>query len=347
MKKIAIFQYDLGMGGIQKSLINLLTNIDKTNYEIDLYLFDKNNFFDKNLDVNIIYLKKYLYFFRFIPFNLLKKITKKQVKKEYDIVIDFNSYSMECAVNAVKTKAKRKIIWCHNDLEKKYENDLKYRILWFFFKKKYDYFDEVVAVSEGAKESVIKKLNFKENDIKVIPNMIDTNEIIEKSKQDVDVIKNPNHYNLVTVGRICHQKGYDILIDLIKQTNNKELDLYIIGDGEDYNKIKKQIEDYNLSNIYLLGKTNNPFMYMKQMDGFILTSRYEGQGMVILEAKTLGLDIFIPNHLEKYVENIKGYTNLIPVLKSLNKDNRTQKQIDLLDEYNAEIVQKIYELLDK
>ena len=204
-----------------------------------------------------------------------------------------------------------------------------------------------MAVSKGAEESVIKKLNFKENDIKVIPNMIDANEIIEKSKQNVNVIKNPKHYNLVTVGRICHQKGYDILIDLIKQTNNQELDLYIIGDGEDYNKIKKQIENYNLNNVYLLGKTNNPFMYMKQMDGFILTSRYEGQGMVILEAKVLGLDIFIPKHLEKYVENIKGYTNLITVLKNLNKDNKKQKQIDLLEEYNAEIVQKIYGLLDK
>ena len=168
MKKIAIFQYDLSMGGIQKSLINLLSNFDKRNYEIDLYLFDNNNFFDKNIDVNIIYLKKYPYFCRFIPFNLLKTITKKQVNKEYDIVIDFNSYSMECAVNAVKTKAKKKIIWCHNDLEKKYENDLKYRILWFFFKKKYNYFDEVVAVSEGAKESVINRLNIEKNKVKVI-----------------------------------------------------------------------------------------------------------------------------------------------------------------------------------
>lgn len=345
MKKIAIFQYDLSMGGIQKSLINLLSNFDKRNYEIDLYLFDNNNFFDKNLDVNIIYLKKYPYFCRFIPFNLLKTITKKQVNKEYDIVIDFNSYSMECAVNAVKTKAKKKIIWCHNDLEKKYENDLKYRILWFFFKKKYNYFDEVVAVSEGAKESVIKKLNIEKNKVKVIPNMIDTKEIIEKSKQEIDFIKNKDHYNLVTVGRICHQKGYDILVDLIKETNNKELDLYIIGDGEDYNKIKKQIEDYNLNNIYLLGKTNNPFMYMKQMDGFILTSRYEGQGMVILEAKTLGLDIFISKHLEKYIENIKGYEDLIPVLRKLHKDEKSEKKIDDLKTYNDDILNKFNDLL--
>ena len=43
MKKIAIFQYDLGMGGIQKSLINLLNNLEISNYDIDLYLFSKDN----------------------------------------------------------------------------------------------------------------------------------------------------------------------------------------------------------------------------------------------------------------------------------------------------------------
>ena len=44
MKKIAIFQYDLGVGGIQKSLINLLNNIDNDKYMIDLYLFSDEIF---------------------------------------------------------------------------------------------------------------------------------------------------------------------------------------------------------------------------------------------------------------------------------------------------------------
>ena len=64
--------------------------------------------------------------------------------KEYDLVIDFNSYSMECAVNAIKTKAKKRIIWCHNDLVEKYKEESKYRVLWFFFHPKYKYFDKIL-----------------------------------------------------------------------------------------------------------------------------------------------------------------------------------------------------------
>jgi len=343
MKKIAIFQYDLKMGGIQKSLINLLNNIDKTKVSIDLYLFDDDNFFEDKLDVNIIYLKKYSYISRFIPFNILMKIKKGQVNKEYDLVIDFNSYSMECAVNAIKTKAKKRIIWCLNDLVEKYKEESKYRVLWFFFHPKYKYFDKIVAVSEGAKESVIKKLNFDKKDVLVIPNMINTEEIIQKSKEDVDFIKNNDKYNLITVGRICHQKGYDILVDLIKEVNNSNIDLYIIGSGEDYDKIDARIKDNKLTNVYMLGSSKNPYKYLKQADGFILTSRYEGQGMVLLEAKTLGLDIYIPKHLEKYVEDIKGSNDLVSELKKLKKKNKNKKQ-DMLTQYNENILNLFYDL---
>lgn len=343
MKKIAIFQYDLKMGGIQKSLINLLNSIDKNKVSIDLYLFDRDNFFDSKLDVNIIYLKKYSYFARFVPFNLLMNLKKKEVHKKYDVVIDFNSYSMECAVSAIKTDAKKRIIWCHNDLVKKSKEEYKYRILWFFFKKKYQYFDKIVAVSQGAKESVLKKIKISDKNVVVIPNMINTEEIIEKSKENVKFINDERKYNLITVGRICHQKGYDILIDLIKEANNPNIDLYIIGDGEDYKKIEHLIKYYKLENVYMLGSTNNPYKYMKQVDGFILTSRYEGQGMVLLEAKTLGLDIYIPKHLEKYVENIKGSDNLLVDLKNIKKVNK-KKKIDNLNDYNKDILERFYKL---
>ena len=73
MKKIAIFQTDLTVGGIQKSLINLLNNIDYRKYKIDLYLTDKTNYYNNlNKSVNVIYLNKLPYFTRFINFNLLK-----------------------------------------------------------------------------------------------------------------------------------------------------------------------------------------------------------------------------------------------------------------------------------
>ena len=137
MKKIAIFQYDLELGGIQKSLINLLNNLNLDEYEIDLYLFNKEDFYNIKIPnkVNIIYLPAFPTIYKVIPFSILMKQKKFNIKKDYDITIDFNGYSNECAIAALETRSKKKIIWCHNDIIIKYKNEWKYRILYNTFKK--------------------------------------------------------------------------------------------------------------------------------------------------------------------------------------------------------------------
>lgn len=348
MKKIAIFQRDLKAGGIQKSLINLLKNIDLDKYNIDLYLFDTEMFFEDSIPskINVIYLKQQNYFMRFIPFGILKKIEKYNIEKEYDIVIDYNSYDPSCALAAVNTKTKKRIMWIHNDVIRERKNDIKYRILHFFFKSKFKYFDEFVGVSNGVIQP-FKKLNKITNGIfHVIPNFIDSEEIIKKSNEKVDITVDNNKYNLVSVGRLVLQKGFDILIDDMKKiiSKRKDIHLYIIGDGPKRKQIEKMIKKNNLeSYITLLGAKTNPFKYEKLMDGFILESRYEGQGIVILEAKVLGLDLIIPNRLSEYVTDISFTDDICNSVINLKK--KKEKKINKLVDYNNQILEKIYKLL--
>lgn len=349
MKKIAIFQNNLSVGGIQKSLINLLQNIDMSKYQIDLYLFENQTFFDVEIPkgVNVIIQKKSCRASKFIYFDLYKKIKKNIYSgKQYDVAIDFDSYQFDTAFGAISVKAKKRVIWIHNDVEIKIRNEIKYRILHYFFKGKYKYFDEYVAVSKGIVESFKRTNKTKNKIIHVIPNYINTKEIIEKSKEQSELQVDEKKYNLVTVGRICHQKGFDILVNKMKEITNKRKDihLYIIGDGPDRQKIEQMIEEKALKEyITLLGNQKNPFKYMKDMDAFVLTSRYEGQGMVILEAKCLGLEIFITKNLEKYNEDIEGYEDIVkPIINAKRKD----KKIDKLEKYNSNISKKIELLLE-
>lgn len=348
MKKIAIFQKDLKVGGIQKSLINLLNAIDTNKFKIDLYLFDKDNFYKDEINSNITinYLKPYHYFNRLIPFNILKKICKCKIDNEYDIAIDFNSYSNECAINTIKIKSNSKYIYAHNDVKLKEKYEYKYRILSFFFKKKYTYFDKIIAVSNGVKESFVEKYNFNKDKIIVIPNLIDTNEIIKKSKEKCDIKFDNNKYNLISVGRLVYQKGYDILIKIFKNICDKKSNfhLYIIGSGPEEIMLKKLVKRLNLTNdVSFLGAQNNPYKYMKQADGFILTSRYEGQGIVFLEAKCLDLKVFMPKHLEKYIDEIKGTDD---IEKSVLESVKKNKKINELYNYNKTIIQRLEKLFE-
>lgn len=348
MKKIAIFQNNLSVGGIQKSLINLLEQLDKTKYEIDLYLFENQKFFEVQIPekVNIIMQKKSCKLSKFIYFNLYKKIKKNIYKgKQYDVAIDFDSYQFDTAFGALSVNAKKRVIWIHNDVEIKIKNEVKYRILHHFFKSKYKYFDEFVAVSGGIVEPFRRVNKTGDKIIHVIPNYINTKEIIEKSKEKSDLILDDKKYNIVSVGRICHQKGFDILVNNMKEIidKRKDIHLYIIGDGPDRGKIENLINEKKLKEyITLLGNKKNPFKYIKDMDGFVLTSRYEGQGMVILEAMCLGLDIFITKNLEKYNENIYGYEDIVEPIVNAKRKN---KEINELKEYNSNITKKIENLL--
>jgi len=350
-KNIAIFVDNFNVGGIQKSLVNLLNNNDYNKYNIDVYVANyEDNFFNTNKNANIIKYNKVPMIFKFVPFNIAYKLYKPNVlEKEYDLAIDFDSYQMHTAIGALKCKSKKKAIWIHNDIQIKIREELKYRILHFFFKKKYDYFDTYCAVSQGALDSFKELHKEKNKEYLVIPNYIDTSEIANKLKEKSDIKVDKEKINIVTVGRLCHQKGIDIMLDNIKKLSDerKDFHLYIIGDGEDRDKLTEKTKKLNLdSYVTFLGNQKNPFKYLKEMDLFYLSSRYEGQGMVILEAKSVGTDILIPKHLEKYCPPIKGVDDVLLYLKDYKKSNKSKKFDDLKD-YNNDIKEKLESLFNR
>lgn len=349
MKHIAVFQSDLRVGGIQKALINILNEIDYNHCEVDLYLFDKECFFTlpEHDNLNVIYRKPWPFLNRLIYFDLLRVFAKPVSEKEYDVAVDFNSYRNECSVGAVLAKAKKRVMWIHNDVEIKRRSEWKYKVLWHFFRRKFRFFDEFAAVSPGVVDGFRRCSGIYDKKISAIPNHIDTDEIFSKSMEAVDFNVDPSCYNLCTMGRICHQKGFDILMEYMAEVVMKRPDmkLYLLGDGPDRGRLQRQIDDLGLTGfVTLMGNKANPFPYLDKMDGFVLTSRYEGQGLVIWEAKTLGLEVFITDNLVKYNPDIKGYTDIV---EALCNAHRRQKVRDDLSEYNrliSDTLKKVLEL---
>ena len=82
---------------------------------------------------------------------------------------------------------------------------------------------------------------------------------------------------------------------------------------------------------------------MDKMDGFVLTSRYEGQGMVIREAQALGLPLYISKNLEPYNPGIGGCADIVEALCEAEKPAR--KRYDDLRGYNAAITRDLNRLL--
>ena len=349
MKRIAIFQANLNVGGIQRSLVNLLKSDILKNHKVDVYLFSRDIFFDisglsSNITINFI--DPFPYWYRFIPFRLIRKIcTTKIDLNNYDIAIDYDSYRQECAFYTTSCKNAKKIMWIHNDMGQEYKFNKKFRILYSFFKDKYKYFDEFVAVSEGVIKPFRRYSKMDKSEITVIPNIIDAKKIMFQSRCPSDVRVDKSEYNIACVGRIYVQKGYDILLEDFMKAYQKRTDLhlYIIGDGPDKEKYMKWVNDKGIQKaVTFLGNRENPFNILTQMDAFCLESRYEGQGMVLWEAKVLGLQLVFPKRLEKYNIYLEGTNDVVKTMVGLEKK---EKEVDLLDEYQNYIRENFVKVL--
>ncbi|MDW7657498.1 MAG: glycosyltransferase [Bacillota bacterium] len=316
MKQLAIFQSDLGIGGIQKSLLSLLAYLQDKPVQIDLYLFREAPMEDLPIPANVtvIQRKRFPAFMKLLPFAWVRRLQQPfKSDKTYDLAIDYNGYWNECAHGALTVRADRRVCWIHSDLKRRRELNRRFRLLWLLSRSKYGSFDACAAVSQGAADAFTDLSGMDPDKIVVIPNLIDADQIRAESLQPIDFAVDPKRYNLVSVGSMNYYKGFDILVESMRRISRRRRDihLYIIGDGPSRSQIEGMVRRLGLTGqITLLGSQRNPFPYLARMDGFVTASRFEGQGIAVMEALALGLDVFIPRHLEPYLDGVKGYDDL-------------------------------------
>lgn len=129
---------------------------------------------------------------------------------------------------------------------------------------------------------------------------ISKNEIIEVEEQGIKVNNriiedpSPENINFVNMGRLSPEKAQGNLILAFYEVQKRHPNsmLYILGEGPLKIELQKLIEELNLNNkVILTGQQEDPFRILDKCDCFVLSSHYEGQPMVLLEALTLSLDI--------------------------------------------------------
>jgi len=122
----------------------------------------------------------------------------------------------------------------------------------------------------------------------VIYNPVDIETISEKATKKTATLLAKDKINLLAVGRLAPQKGFDVLVETMSKLDDR-FHLNILGEGEDKEELQQQIKALKVEDkVTLLGFSDNPYAYMKESDFFILSSRYEGLPNVILEANVCG-----------------------------------------------------------
>jgi N-acetylgalactosamine-N,N'-diacetylbacillosaminyl-diphospho-undecaprenol 4-alpha-N-acetylgalactosaminyltransferase len=177
----------------------------------------------------------------------------------------------------------------------------------------------IITVSKGVEKKLNKNYNLKKT--KTIYNPIDFKLINRKLLAQKPV----NFKYILAVGRLSRQKGFDILIKAFAKSNLKnKIKLIILGEGKERNNLENLIDRLDLkSQVLLYGKVDNPFIYMKHAIFFVLSSRFEGFGNVIIEALACDTPVISCNCESGPSEIIENGKNglLVPVedIESLKK----------------------------
>lgn len=295
-KNILISANTLCIGGIEKSLINLLKNIDLKKYNVDLILEHATGELLNEVptNINILEYKPYNLRIKIVQkiLNLLKQTRYKlTLKNAYDISICYATYSYPDNF-ITRLASKNRILFVHSDYTKLYNQT---ELLDFFNKRHINEFSKIVFVSNESKKNLIKYYpNIVDKSI-VINNIIDIEKIKKLSEEQIENIFNKKDINLLFVGRL-EESSKNIIFQLSKiqelKKTYKNIKLYIIGDGPDKEKYINYINDNKLNdNIVMLGQKSNPYPYIKKCDYLLLTSNYEGYPVIFNEAITLKKDI--------------------------------------------------------
>jgi len=392
MKNVLITSFDMEVGGVERSLLGMLNNFDHQQFDLALFLYRQSgDFLDllppqvKLLDEikeyktvrlsikQIFKQKMWILGFARLMAKMSILVNKNEEsgylqtqliwkyclpffpnrKKEYDVAI---SYLWPHHYVAKKVQAKVKIAWIHTDysaIETDIESDL---LIWR------DY-DHIVSISDDCSKAFIKKYPSLQNKLIVIENITAPEFIKEMSIVKFDNIFIKKHFNLLTVGRLCHPKAIDNAIKalhLIHQKGFKDIKWFAIGDGPDKSFLEDLIKKYDLTESFiLLGKINNPYPYIKQCDLYLQPSRYEGKSVAVTEAKILAKPILITNYptaKSQVSQNIDGIicdnsieeiaNNIIDLYKNPNKLDLLSRHCSKENYGNKDELNKLYSIIN-
>lgn len=289
MKKVLIASYNLGFGGIETSLINLLKNFNYDKYDVTLVLEKKEGVFLKQLPSNIK-IKEY----KTNNFHnvLIRKMVNlfKRIKwlifnyKKYDVSICYATYSGPCGF-VTRTSSNNKILYVHSNYYEAYNKD-ENKTKEFFDNLYINKYNHVVFVSNESKKDLIKIYPMIKDKSVVINNLVDYERIIKLSKEKIDLKKDENKIFLF-VGRLDESsKKLTNLIDVARlcSENKVRVNFWIVGNGPDEKKYKDLVNKYKIKNVTFFGPKKNPYPYISAADYLILTSKYEGFPVVYNEA---------------------------------------------------------------
>ena len=307
------------------------------------------------------------------------RIAVREARKTFgnariDAAIQYNGYFPDM-IEMFKVMDCGRAIFVHNDMSG--ENYKRNAVPKKLLAEAYTQYDEVAIVTAELKDTMeryIEEGGYKKRDFTVVKNIINYKAILEKAEQELkfdettetditlDELKkllDSDDTVLINIGRFSFEKGQLRLVDAFEQAaaDRPEAKLIILGSyGPKHLEILERVARSPLKDrITVIKFMSNPYPLLKRCDYFVLSSLYEGFGLVLCEADILGVPCFTPritgptDFMEKYggmlvedsTEGIAG-----GIRDCLDGKVKKTLKVDYA-EYNREAVKEFEDMVER
>ncbi len=332
--RILILMHYLEIGGAEISLIGLLNAIDKTKYNVDLFVYSHQGELMQMIPegVNLLpEIRKYSTLERpmtevlregyvdIVVARLLAKIRHRIYRHTHNINGEDASifqYVANCTtpllpkISDTEYDLAISFLTPHNICLDKVR--AKKKVAWIHTdyskihinrKLELPYwaaFDHIASISEAATNAFVSAFPELKPKVIKIENILSPAFVQKRARERVEEIKpREDVVNLLSVGRFCTAKNYDNLPVICKHLIDMGVNArwYIIGFGGDEPLIRAKIAEAGMEeHVIILGKRSNPYPYINACDIYVQPSRYEGKSVTVREAQMLHKPVVVTNY---------------------------------------------------
>ncbi|WP_313892930.1 glycosyltransferase [Psychrobacillus sp.] len=286
--------HHLDSGGAEKLLVDIAEEMKNTGLKVEvLVLSNDGDIYSeklKSLDVPV----------HFSPVNIVYHplqlfVIKKILKNNFDIV-HTHLYAPQLYIAIVKGFLNVQTVYItteHNTYNRRRDKRVfKYLDSWMYKK-----FTKIIAISEGTKNELNNYLPYTSKTTTVISNGIRLEQYIDaKPLKREELVKkiNENDKLIIMIAAMREQKDHETLIrasNLLPENYH----ILFVGEGDRLKKVTDYAKKYGNNNIHFLGRRLDVPSILKTCDIFVLSSKWEGFGLVAVEAMAAGLPVIVSN----------------------------------------------------
>lgn len=297
MLKILFLIHDLGQGGAEKVLVNLVNNMDRSKFSITVLSLFGGGVNEQFLASHIRYRA---IFKRPVPANshIMKLFTPKQlhrffVKEEYDIEVAYLEGPSARIISGCRNKNTKLVSWIHCTMHSKKNVAESFRNI-SESKNCYNRFHYMVYVSKTCEEAFQKFCPTRRNNV-VLYNTNDSDAIRNSAKMKID----DKEFSTDTIlwcgmGKLIPVKAFDRMLRIQERliSNEENVHLFILGDGPLKGELEKWCDEHGISSsVTFLGYQTNPYKYLAKCDLFVCSSHSEGFSTAAAEALIVGVPV--------------------------------------------------------